>query len=97
MSTASDESGLSTVSLVVILISMALVLLLTLLGTGTFSTPSSGRGPSIVSNSTSEEQLKLCVEGRPSTYGNPPTPMQQAACTRQLAGQVAGGSGGADP
>ena len=48
-------------------------------------------GSSIISNSPAETQLKLCSEGRPSSYGDPPTPAQQAKCLDQLAGQIGGG------
>jgi hypothetical protein len=88
---AVDETGVSgLVGIIAIGVSLALVLLLTLLGTGTFSSSGSGGGPAVFSNSSSEQQLKLCVEGRPSTYGNPPTSLQQATCTRDLAGQLGG-------
>lgn len=72
------------------LMSMALVLFLTLLSSGTLSSSKSAGSPSIVSSSSSEQQLKLCVEGRASTYGDPPSQAQQAACTKTLADQIAG-------
>jgi len=45
---------------------------------------------SILSDSSAETQIKLCAEGRDSSYGDPPTPAQQAQCTDELAGQIAG-------
>jgi len=87
-----DQSGLSGVGSVIALgVGLVIVALLTLVGTGTFSSSSPGGGSSVLSNSRAEHQLQLCVEGRPSVYGDPPSPSQQAACTRQLAGQVGGG------
>jgi hypothetical protein len=86
-----DEVGLSgVVGLVGIVVSLALVLVLTLLSAGAFSSSKGGGSPSVFSNSSTEQQLKLCVEGRPSSYGNPPSQAQQAACTSELAGQLGG-------
>jgi hypothetical protein len=85
------EAGLSGVAgLIAVGLGLLLVALLTLVGAGTFSS-SSGGGSPLLSHSRAEEQLQLCVEGRPSVYGNPPSSSQQAACTRELAGQVGGG------
>lgn len=93
-----DETGLSGVAgLVAIAASMVLVLLLALFSAGTFSSSSSNGGSSVLSSSRSEQQLQLCVEGRPSIYGNPPSQAQQAACTRQLAGQLGGVPGETSP
>jgi hypothetical protein len=44
--------------------------------------------PSILSRSQAEAAIKLCAEGRPSTYGNPPTSAQQARCVRMLLGEI---------
>lgn len=46
--------------------------------------------PSIVSHSSVENQIKLCAEGRDSTYGDPPSPAQQGKCLNQLADQISG-------
>jgi hypothetical protein len=87
------EAGLSGVAgLIAVGLGLLLVALLTLVGTGTFSSGSGGGSP-LLGHSRAEEQLQLCVEGRPSVYGNPPSPSQQAACTRELAGQAAGDGG----
>ena len=88
----SGEVGLSgVVGLVSIVASLAIVLVLTLLSVGAFSSSKGGGAPSVLSNSSTEQQLKLCVEGRPSSYGNPPSQAQQAACTSELAAQLGGG------
>jgi hypothetical protein len=90
------ESGLSGVAGIVIIgVSLVVVLVLVLVGSGALSgSGSGGAAPAVFSQSHNEEQLKLCVEGRPSSYGNPPSQTQQAACTRELAAQLVGGSGG---
>jgi type II secretory pathway pseudopilin PulG len=87
-----SQSGLtSAVSLVGIVVSLAVVAILVLVGMNAFG-GGTATGSSIVSTSQSETQLKLCAEGRASTYGDPPTPAQQAACLNRLAGQISGGS-----
>jgi len=87
------EGGMSTgVSLVAMTVSLAIVAVLVLLSSGALSGGTSGAKTSILSTSSAETQLKLCSEGRDSTYGDPPTPAQQAKCLDQLAGQI-GGSG----
>ena len=93
-----DDTGLSGLSSVIAIgVGLVIVALLTLVGAGTFSSSSSGGGSSVLSRSRAEQQLQLCVEGRPSVYGNPPGPSQQAACTRQLEGQIGGGPGATLP
>jgi hypothetical protein len=83
------EAGFSAVvSILAIGASLVVVLLLVVLSAG--SSSKSGSAPSVLSNSRAEEQLQLCVEGRPSTYGNPPSQQQQADCTRELEGQLGG-------
>jgi hypothetical protein len=59
-------------------------------GGGTATTGPSA-SPSILSRSPAENQIKLCAEGRASSYGNPPSPAQQGKCVRELAGEIAGG------
>jgi hypothetical protein len=49
-----------------------------------------GSNHSILSQAPAQSQLKLCAEGRDSSYGSPPTPAQQASCLRQLAGEISG-------
>jgi hypothetical protein len=46
---------------------------------------------SILSRSSTESQIKLCAEGRDSSYGSPPSSAQQAKCLDELAGQISGG------
>ena len=97
--TSGRESGLSTgIGLVAMVVGLALVAVVMLLGFNTFSgTGSNASTPSILSNSPQESQLKLCSEGRNSTYGNPPTSTQQAACIHQLLGQVGGAGAPSTP
>jgi hypothetical protein len=81
-------------------VSLLIVVALLLFGLHQFSGPTSSSstgagggsasGPSILSRSSGENQIKLCAEGRPSSYGDPPSPLQQAKCDRELAGQIAG-------
>ena len=90
------EKGLSSIGLISMMLGLLLMAVLLLYGTNEFSGGSSsggngtGSSHSMLSNSNVETQLKLCAEGRDSTYGSPPSPAQQASCTRQLLGQVAG-------
>jgi hypothetical protein len=58
-----------------------------------FNPAGTGKKPGIAGHTQSESQLHLCAEGKPSTYGNPPTQAQQSACISALADQAAGGSG----
>ena len=89
------ESGLSAgVGLVAMTIGLALVAVLFLLGTNVFGGATAPGTSSVISTSSAETQLKLCAEGRPSSYGDPPTQAQQAKCLDQLAGQLGGGLGG---
>jgi len=90
-----SDSGATTtgVSLIALAAGLVLtaVLLMTSLNPFTGGTATNGRtSASILSQSSTEIQIKLCAEGRPSTYGNPPTQAQQAWCVQQLAGQIAG-------
>jgi hypothetical protein len=90
------EKGLSSIGLISMMLGLFLMAVLLLYGMNEFGASSSsggsgaGSGHSILSNSNAETQLKLCVEGRDSTYGSPPSPAQQASCIRQLLGQVTG-------
>jgi hypothetical protein len=60
-------------------------------GAGTATgTGAIGQSPSILSRSRAEQQIQLCVEGRDSSYGDPPSSAQQAQCVRDLAGQISG-------
>jgi hypothetical protein len=95
-----SECGFSTAAgLVAMAVSLLLVAVLLLFGLngfgGTTSPAGAGGGPSagssILSRSPAESQIKLCAEGRNSTYGAPPTAAQQARCVRELLGQVSGG------
>jgi hypothetical protein len=53
--------------------------------------------PTILSKSPAESQIKLCSEGRKSSYGDPPSPAQQAKCIRALLGQASGAGGATEP
>jgi len=91
-----SQSGFSTgASLVAMAASLILVALLLLFSMNAFSGGSgsgaSGANQSILSQSSAENQIKLCAEGRDSSYGNPPSSAQQAECMRDLLGQIAGG------
>ena len=90
-----DSAGSAT-GLIVVAISFLVVLLLSMWSFGVFA---GGGGtarhpvPSVFSQSHSERQLRLCVEGRPSSPGGtPPTRAQQRHCTLQLERQTAGGA-----
>jgi hypothetical protein len=90
------ESGFtSTVSLISMAVGVLLVAVLLVFSLGQFgggaTTGSAPAKLSILSSSAAETQLKLCSEGRDSTYGNPPTSAQQAKCVRALLGEVSGG------
>jgi len=90
------EQGISgVVGLILTAVSLALVLVLALIGLGTFSgSGGSGSGSTgILSRSNAEQQIKLCAEGRDSSYGDPPSQAQQAACLDDIASQAGGGGG----
>ena len=82
------------VRLLALAVSLLLALALTILGIGTFSGDSGNGSSGILTNSKSEQQIKLCAEGRDSSYGEPPSQAQQAACLNEIAKQA--GSGGPD-
>jgi len=83
--------------LILLAVSLLLVLVLTLLSLGTFSGGSGSGTTGILSNSNAEQQIKLCAEGRDSSYGDPPSQAQQAACVNEIAGQAGGGGGAGAP
>lgn len=56
-------------------------------GAGGGGGAASGRS-SILSRSSAEAQIKLCAEGRDSSYGSPPSAAQQAKCVRQLLAEI---------
>jgi hypothetical protein len=91
-----DEGGFASgLGLVAMALGLLLVAILVLISFQTFGGTAGGHDPtsndsSILSHSSEESQLKLCVEGRDSSYGNPPSPAQQGKCASQLAGQVSG-------
>ncbi len=87
----------STVGLIAVAVSLLLALILTVLSLGTFSSGSGSGSAGILSNSTAEQQIKLCAEGRDSSYGDPPSQTQQAACVDEIAGQAGGGGGASAP
>jgi len=93
---ATDQGGFSSVAgLVSMAVGLLLVAVLLLFSAGEFNgTSGSGSTPaklSILSRSSAESQLKLCAEGRDSTYGSPPSSAQQAKCVRGLLGEVSAG------
>lgn len=97
MRPAHGSAGFSTVAGVLsIAAGLVIVLMLALLSAGTFSGSSKNSpGTGILSTSSQEKQLQLCVEGRPSTLtgGVPPSPHQEQVCTSDLAAQAGGGGG----
>jgi hypothetical protein len=94
-----EDGFSSTVGLVAMGVGLLLVALLLVFGLQSFGGSGTGAaggggpaaGSSILSTSSAESQIKLCSEGRPSTYGDPPTAAQQSMCVRMLLGQVSGG------
>lgn len=77
-------------------VGLLLVAVLLLFSVNEFSSGGGAAGagasgtPSILSTSKAQSQIKLCSEGRHSTYGNPPSAAQQAKCVRMLLGEIAG-------
>ena len=90
-----DQSGFATsTGLVATVVSLLLVSLLLLFGLGAFSGGNASTGnTSILSQSHTESQIKLCAEGHDSTYGSPPSPAQQAKCLDELAGEISSTAG----
>lgn len=88
----SSSVGLVAMAGGMIVVAVLLVMSLNVFGGGGAS-PGGGAAanPSILSRSSAETQIKLCVEGRNSTYGDPPSSAQQAKCVRDLLGEVAAG------
>jgi hypothetical protein len=76
-------------------VGLGLIAVLLVFSLNAFGGGSSGRvttaNSSILSQSSAENQIKFCAEGRDSSYGNPPSPAQQAKCMNELAKQVSGG------
>jgi hypothetical protein len=90
----SSSAGLVGMGVSLLLVAVLLLLSLNVFSSGGAGSPAGGGAsgtPSIFSRSHAEGQIKLCSEGRDSSYGHPPTPAQQAACIHDLLGQVAGG------
>ncbi len=90
-----NQSGFTTsTGLVATAVSMLLVAVLLLFGLNAFNGGNGSTGNnSILSRSHTESQIKLCAEGRDSTYGSPPSPGQQAKCLNELAGEISSTSG----
>jgi len=88
----SSSVGLVAMAAGMIIVAVLLVMSLNVFGSGTAS-PGGGAAanPSILSRSSAETQIKLCAEGRNSTYGDPPRPAQQAKGVRDLLGEVSAG------
>jgi hypothetical protein len=99
VTTNGGEYGFSTGGgLIAMAVGLVLMAALLLFGLGAFGGSGTGSGapsanPSILSRSPAETQIKLCAEGRDSSYGNPPSPGQQAQCVSELAGEISGGAG----
>jgi hypothetical protein len=85
----------STVGLIAIAVSLLVALILTVISLGAFSGGSGSVSSGILSNSKAEHQTQLCAEGRDSSYGDPPSQAQQAACLDEIAHQAGGGGGSA--
>ncbi len=94
MNVAVSRGLSSTAGLIAVALSLLLVLILTLVGLGTFSGGSGSGSTGILSNSKAEQQIQLCAEGRDSSYGDPPSQAQQAACVNEIADQAGGGGAG---
>jgi len=82
---------------VALAVSLLLALILTLISLGTFSGGSGSGSTGILSNSSAEQQIKLCAEGRDYSYGDPASQTQQAACLNEIAAQAGGGGGASAP
>jgi hypothetical protein len=78
--------------LIAVAVSLLIALILTVLSLGTFSGGSGSGSTGILSNSSAEQQIKLCAEGRDSSYGDPPSQAQQATCLGEIADQAGGGA-----
>jgi hypothetical protein len=90
-----DQSGFTTgTGLVATAVSLLLVAVLLLFGLDAFGGGSASTGTtSILSRTHAESQLKLCAEGRDSTYGSPPSATEQATCLNELAGEISSTAG----
>jgi len=88
----SSSVGLVAMAAGMVVVAVVLVLSLNVFGSGTGSPGGGGAAnPSILSRSSAETQIKLCAEGRNSTYGDPPSSAQQAKCVRDLLGGISAG------
>jgi len=95
--TTRNQRGFSTgTGLLAMAVSLALVAILLLFGMNAFGGAGGGganNSTSILSRSSAESQIKLCAEGRDSSYGSPPSPAQQSKCLDQLAGEISSTAG----
>lgn len=88
-----SEAGVA--GLVIMALSLLVVLLISMWSFGVFTSHAKAGGSqkigqSIFSQSMSEQELRLCLEGRPPRAGAPvPTPAQQAHCTLEIEHQAA--------
>ncbi len=90
----SSSVGLVAMAASMVVVAVLLVLSLNVFGSGSGTGSPGGGGaanPTIFSQSSAETQIKLCAEGRNSTYGNPPSSAQQAKCVRDLLGEISAG------
>jgi hypothetical protein len=95
-----SEDGFSTgVGLVAMALGLLVVAVLLLFSLNEFGGSSAVTGaggggggasgsPSILSRSSAEAQIKLCAEGRDSSYGSPPSAAQRAKCVRRLLAEI---------
>jgi hypothetical protein len=92
----SSGAGLVAMAVSLLLVALLLVFSMGVFDSGSGSGAAGGGGASasspIFSRSSAESQIKLCAEGRDSSYGDPPSSAQQAICVRDLLGQVGGAS-----
>ena len=88
MNVAMSKGLSSTAGLIAVAVSLLLALILTVISLGTFSGGSGSGSTGILSKSTAEQQIQLCAEGRDSSYGDPPSQAQQAACDDEIADQA---------
>ncbi|MGH9018049.1 MAG: hypothetical protein ACRDY1_09925 [Acidimicrobiales bacterium] len=93
------DGASATIGLVALAVGLLILAGLVVLGTPGFgagddASVSGGGGPAavspILSRSKAETEIRRCAEGRASTYGDPPTPAQQAHCVRDLLAGISG-------
>ena len=86
----SSSAGLISMAAGLLVMAVLLLFSMNVFSSGTGGATTS-QNPSILSRSTAESQIKLCSEGRDSSYGSPPSSAQQAKCVRDLLGEISAG------